>query len=128
MPRGVTVSAGAGRVLKRVPHLANRAEAITGDDELRARTRAGGTAAMRALAAEADITGSQGPTVAGARSLRRGRNPAPALAAPTGQPPAGINATSPLSRDPQYPACAPTHPAVSTWQRRSADDLVRDRQ
>ncbi|WP_306191411.1 ThiF family adenylyltransferase [Streptomyces sp. MK5] len=147
----------------------NPPETVTGDDELRARTRAGGDPAVRTLAAEADVSqaevqrwlekGECGEV--GARllqSLRRQSEPVPArfavgftsaaagtlLATETiktlmGQPmrqaaphhnnvtfqflkpTADINATGPLARDPQCPACSPTHPALDTWRRRTIE-------
>lgn len=152
----------------------NPPEAVTGDDDLRARTRAGGTAAVRALAAETGIAeaevrrwlergdcGEVGTRLL--HSLRRQASPRPArfavgftsvmagtlLAAETVkacmqqpmraaapqhnnvtfqflQPTAGINATGPLARDPRCPACAPTHPAVHSWQNRAAHDSTSD--
>ncbi|MFB6753578.1 ThiF family adenylyltransferase [Streptomyces sp. NPDC056353] len=147
----------------------NPPEAVTGDDELRARTRAGGAPAVQALAAEAGVSetevrrwlergecGEVGTRLL--QSLRRQAEPVQArfavgftsatagtlLAAETiktllGEPmrkaapqhnnvtfqflrpTAHVNAASPLARDPQCPACAPTHPAIDTWRQRAAN-------
>lgn len=153
----------------------NPPEALTGDDELRTRVRAGGSSVVRALAAEAGIPqtevhrwlergdcGEVGTRLL--RSLRRQAEPAQPrfavgftsaaagtlLAAETVKtllkqplrqtaphhnnvtfqflnPTAHVNATSTLARDPQCPACAPTHPALGTWQRRAADASAHGR-
>jgi molybdopterin/thiamine biosynthesis adenylyltransferase len=147
----------------------NPPETVTGDDELRARTREGGAPAVQALAAEAGVLQAEVQRwlersecgEVGARllqSLRLQAEPVQArfavgftsaaagtlLAVETiktlmGQPmreaipqhnnvtfqflkpTAAINATGPLARDPQCPACPPTHPAIGAWRNRAAD-------
>ncbi|MFI8233920.1 hypothetical protein ACIGDI_34430 [Streptomyces sp. NPDC085900] len=64
----------------------NPPEAVTGGDELRERTRAGGTAAVRALAAEAGVAEADDRRWLGCGEMG---NPAPELTWPAGQLPAG---------------------------------------